>query len=92
MRSVAITRAPWVAVCSKRKRISGGRESNPLPNLEVMMNARKLMVATLAGWLVSTQSAWANFVSMPVDDGGMLALSVLGLAAVIKIARGKNRR
>ncbi len=55
------------------------------------MNASKLIVATLSGWLVCTQSVWANRVDMPVEDAGLLAISVLGLAAVIKIARGRNR-
>ena len=56
------------------------------------MNARKLIVATLVGWLACTHSVWANAVSMPVEDGGLLALSILGLAAVVRIARGRNRR
>ena len=57
------------------------------------MNARNMIVATLAGWLVCTQSVWANSgtVTLPVEDGGLLAISALGLAAVIKIARGRNR-
>ena len=57
------------------------------------MNAMKLIVATLVGWLVCNQSVWANIDGdLPVEDGGLLAISALGLAAVIKIARGRNRR
>ena len=54
------------------------------------MNAIRLVVATFGGCLVGTQSAWAVVEPLPVDDSGLLLVAALGLAAVIKIARGRK--
>lgn len=55
------------------------------------MNATKLAVSTLAGLLVGVQSAFA-VEKLPVEDGGLVLVAVVGLAVAIKIARWKKRR
>lgn len=55
------------------------------------MSATKLVLATLAGWLVFAQSAFA-IQPLPVEDGGLLIVAAVGLAVVIKIARSKTKR
>lgn len=55
------------------------------------MNAIRLVVATLVGWMVGAQSALAlEEGPLPVEDSGLLLVAALGLAAVIKIARGRK--
>ena len=56
------------------------------------MNAIRLIVATLGGWMVGTPSAWAEEPPpLPVEDSGLLlVVAAVGLAAVIKIARGRK--
>ena len=55
------------------------------------MNALKLTLAALAGLLVCTPNAFA-YIGLPVDDGGLLVVSVAALGAVVGIARWKQKR
>ena len=55
------------------------------------MNAIRLVVAVLGGWLVGAQSALAlDPTPLPVEDSGLLLVAAVALAAVIKIARGRK--
>lgn len=57
------------------------------------MNAIKLIASTLTGCLIGAQTALAiGPAPLPVDDAGLLLAAAVGLLAVIKIARTKDKR